>query len=98
MLAKDNKDIEKAVEKLKYVSADDVERFRIDQIEKARMDYDARMKMNYDQGREEGREEGKEEAVTEMVLKLIGRIDDDELSKVSGLSLDEIRILRNQKN
>jgi len=39
MLANENQDIKKAVEKLEYVSSDRDERFRIDQIDKARIDH-----------------------------------------------------------
>ncbi len=73
MLAKKNKDIEKAVEKLKYVSADENVRSQIRQIEKERMDYEAGLKYSHDKGVEEGiiegikegREEGREEGIKE---------------------------------
>ncbi len=110
MLAKDNKDIEKAVEKLKYVTADDIERFRIDQIEKARMDYAARMRQNYRRGKEEGLAEGLEQGIQQgiergiekgarlakfdMAKALIGKIDDSEIIDLIGISQDELDELK----
>ena len=94
MLSKENKDIEKAVEKLKYVSADEIERYRIDQIEKARMDYQSQMQGNYDRGHEEGMEFGARKKAVEIAMGLLDDFDDERISKITGLTKKEIGELR----
>jgi predicted transposase/invertase (TIGR01784 family) len=57
MLANKNEAMHKVVEKLKYVTADDITRFQYDQRQKAELDYYAEIKRNREVGREEGIEE-----------------------------------------
>jgi hypothetical protein len=52
MLANKNEAMHKVVEKLKYVSADDITRFQYDQRQKAELDYYAEIKRNREVGRE----------------------------------------------
>ena len=72
MLANENQDIKKAVEKLEYVSSDRDERFRIDQ----------------------GIEEGIELEKQEMAKSLLQMLDDDQISRVTKLSIEEIGRIR----
>ena len=71
MLANENKDISRAVEKLVYVSADDKERFRIDQIE-----------------------QGAKEKTIEIAKSLLEKFDDQKISEVTGLKIEEVIELR----
>ncbi len=98
MLSEENKYIEKAVKKLAYVSADESERFKIEQIEKARMDYESELKVNYDRGLEQGIELGKEagarEKAVEFAKAILADYDDEKLSVLTGLSVEEVAGLR----
>ena len=60
MLKEKDETLEKAVEKLKYVSADDIIRFEYDQRKKARLDYASDIAG--------AKEEGREEVAKEMIL------------------------------
>lgn len=98
MLTNENEDIKKAVDKLEYVSADRNERYRIAQIEKARIDHLAEMAANrddgYSEGLEVGIEQGIEQGKIEMAKSLLSVLDDEHISKASGLTLEEVRCLR----
>ncbi len=58
MLANENEDIKRVVEKLEYVSLDRDERFRIDQIDKSRIDQLAENAANREEGFNQGIEQG----------------------------------------
>ena len=61
MLAKQSPVMEKAVQKLVHVSAEELVRYEMDMREKAELDYRSAMADSYDDGRQEGRQEGAEE-------------------------------------
>ncbi|MDA3845406.1 MAG: PD-(D/E)XK nuclease family transposase [Vallitaleaceae bacterium] len=109
MLANENQDIKKAVEKLEYVSSDRDERFRIDQIDKARIDHLAENAANREEGFkdgivigiergiEQGIEEGIEQEKIKIAKSLLEVLDDEQISKSTHLTLGEIKKLRNEE-
>jgi predicted transposase/invertase (TIGR01784 family) len=81
MVAKEDPILEKAVNKLLYVSADEKLRYELHMREKAELDYWSAMATNYDKGKAEGieqgigqgREQGKEEKAYEAALRALRR-------------------------
>ena len=49
------------------------------------------------EGREEGREEGRKEAMQVAARQLLDRLDDETISQITGLSIEEIRNLRSNR-
>jgi len=52
--------------------------------------------MRVEEGREEGREEGKKEKAVEIAKNLLDVLDDETIAKKTGLSIEEIRELRDR--
>lgn len=102
MLALKNGTINKAVETLKYVSADDVIRFEYDQRRKAKLDHAAEMAEKLEEGIEIGREEGREEgemkkAVVTAKTALEEGLPIELISKLTGLGIEKIEELKNSE-
>jgi len=94
MLARENQDIKKAVEILEYVSSDRNERFRIDQIDKARRDHLAENAANREEGFKEGIEVGIEREKLAIAKNLIDILDNETISKKTGLTIEQVQALR----
>ena len=103
----EDKDIEKAIKTLDYISTNDEERLIIDKIIEGRNDYYSAKNIAREEGREEGLKEGKEEGLKEgkeeglkegkieiakNMLKL--NIDINIISQSTGLSVEEINKLK----
>jgi len=95
MLAQRNETIDKAVETLKYVSADDIIRFEYDQRRKAKLDHAAELAEKLEEGREEGEMkkalETAKTALTEgLPIELIAKLTGLEIVKIEELKNSEI--------
>ena len=84
MLAEKNETLNKAVEKLKYVSADDIIRFEYDQRRKARLDYASDMAG------------ARKEQKIEIAKNLLDVLDEEIIAIKTGLSIDEVRKLKEE--
>jgi predicted transposase/invertase (TIGR01784 family) len=102
MLAKKNNKMAKAVERLKYVSTNEEERFRIAQLEKGRNDYYAGLRKSYDDGLEQGIEQGLEQGIERghveerhlIAKSLLNKSLPIELiAETTGLSIDEVKAI-----
>ena len=98
----EDKDIEKAIKTLDYISTNDEERLIIDKIIEGRNDFYSAKNIAREEGREEGLKEGKEEGLKEGEKKgkieiaknmLKEGLDVNLISKLSGLSVKEIEEL-----
>ena len=99
LLAENDKEMSKVVEKLRYVSADDVTRFEYDQRHKAEMDHYARIKRNRDEGIEEGRQQGREEGAKQkskiIAYKLLQKnMPIHEIIETTDLSEEEVEEIK----
>lgn len=90
MLAVNNEEMHKVVEKLQYVSADDITRFQYDQRQKAEYDYYADMKASKDEGEAKGREESR----VEIAKNLLDVLDNETIAKKTGLTVEQVQRLR----
>ena len=102
MLAKRDPMMEKAIQRLVYVSADEKLRYEMAMREKAELDYYNDMTGSFDKGKEEGleeglelgrekgREEGREEARLEDAKSLLGILDIQTIAQKLRLSTEEI--------
>ncbi|MCL2166140.1 MAG: Rpn family recombination-promoting nuclease/putative transposase [Clostridiales bacterium] len=102
MLAKRDPMMEKAIQQLVYVSADEKLRYEMAMREKAELDYYNDMTGSFDKGKEEGleeglelgrekgREEGREEARLEDAKSLLGILDIQTIAQKLRLSTEEI--------
>jgi len=52
------------------------------------------IKVGREQGIKVGREQGIQESKVEMARKMLGVVDEDTISQITGLSLEEVRRLR----
>ncbi|WP_322744128.1 MULTISPECIES: hypothetical protein [unclassified Coleofasciculus] len=52
------------------------------------------LREGFEQGIQVGREQGIQESKVEIARKMIGVVDEDTISRITGLSLDEVRRLR----
>lgn len=88
MLAEKDKNIEKAIDKLIYVSADEKLRFEYEMREKAENDYHSGMA----EAERRGREEGARQKAVETAGKLKQKgMKDADIAEITGLSPDEIK-------
>ena len=105
MLAQHNPDVQKAVRRLVELSADDKARMIAEAREKNRRDAAAYAKDAREEGREEGRVEGREEGlaegerlkaveITRKMLKHSRPLE--EISEMTGLTIQEIQALQNR--
>jgi len=92
MLSDRNDDINKVVEKLKYVSADDEIRFKYEQREKARLDYFSDMSYS----KEEGREEGARSKALAIATSLLDILDVETIAEKTQLSIETVKELKRQ--
>ncbi|MCL2121275.1 MAG: Rpn family recombination-promoting nuclease/putative transposase [Clostridiales bacterium] len=102
MLAKRDPMMEKAIQRLVYVSAEEKLRYEMAMREKAELDYYNDMTGSFDKGKEEGleeglekglekgREEGREEARLEDAKSLLGILDIQTIAQKLRLSTEEI--------
>ena len=88
MLENQDPILEKAVNKLLYVSADEKLRYALDMREKAEMDYWSAMGTNYDKGMREGRQEEKYQVVCEMKNE---GLPDEMIARITKLPVDTVR-------
>ena len=88
MLANENPIMEKAINKLVYISADEKVRYELDMREKAELDYHSAMKSNYRKGEEKGEAKGKKEMIIEM--KNDG-LSEERIAKIAKLPVEKIR-------
>ena len=86
----EDEDIKQARETLNYISTDDKERSILDAIQKSRNDFYNDMTTAKEEGKEEGLKEGKIEIAKNM---LKDNVDINIISKYSGLSVEEIKLL-----
>ena len=98
----DNKDIEKAIEELEYISTDDEERAIIESIQSGINDQNSRETIARNEGKEEGLKEGKEEGLKqgkeEMARNMLkDNVDITIISRYTGLTIKEIQGLTNNQ-
>ena len=94
MLANADPVMEKAVNKLIYVSADEKLRYELDMLEKAELDYWSAMKTNYRKGKEKGREEGREEGIEKVAKNLLNvGVPIEKIIIATGLTIAEVEKL-----
>lgn len=91
LLAENDKEMSKVVEKLRYVSADDVTRFEYDQRHKAEMDHYARLKRNRDEGIEEGAKQ-KSKTIAYKLLQM--KMPIHEIVEATELTIEEIEEIK----
>ena len=102
-----NKELEKAIEKLEYISKNQQEKYIIDSFTDYERDYYNDLNYEKQEGIKEGLEKGKEEGLKEGLDKglkegkiemaknmLKDNVDINIISKYSGLSIDEIKNLK----
>ena len=90
----EDKDIEKAIKTLDYISTNDEERLIIDKIIEGRNDFYSAKNIAREEGREEGREKGLKEKSIEIAKNMLKEgLDVNLISKLSGLSVKEIEEL-----
>ena len=99
MLANENPIMEKAVNKLIYVSADEQLRYELDMREKAELDYWSAIGTSYDRGEAKGIEEGIEKGEKKKAYEVANNalkmgLAVDETSKLTGLTPEEVEKLR----
>lgn len=90
MLAVNNEDMHKVVEKLQYVSADDVMRFQYDQRQKAELDYYADLKASREEGIEKGETKALAKTAVRLLTKKFGIIPEEIKTKI--IKLDTITL------
>ena len=90
MLAKRDPMMEKAIQRLVYVSAEEKLRYEMAMREKAELDYYNEMLESFDKGKEEGLEKGREEARLEDAKSLLDILDIQTIAQKLGLSTEEI--------
>ena len=90
MLAKRDPMMEKAIQRLVYVSAEEKLRYEIAMREKAELDYYNEMLGSFDKGKEEGLEKGREEARLEAAKSLLGILDIQTIAQRLRLNAGEI--------
>ena len=94
----EDKDIEKAIKTLDYISTNDEERLIIDKIIEGRNDYYSAKNIAREEGREEGLKEGLDKGLKEGKIEIAKNmlkegLDINLISKLSGLSVKEIEEL-----
>jgi predicted transposase/invertase (TIGR01784 family) len=97
------KEINDAMETLKYISADPETRAIADLRQKTINDRNSEMTVAREEGRVEGeargKAEGKAEEKKETACKMLKKgIDLEDISEFTGLSIDEIKKLKNDGN
>ena len=86
-----NEEIKKAKEQLDKISQDKKERRLAELREKAIKDEMAIRDSGYNEGRKEGLEEGLKEGIKKTAKNMLEmKIDKETISKVTGLTMDEI--------
>ena len=91
----EDKDIEKAIKTLDYISTNDEERLIIDKIIEGRNDYYSAKNIAREEGREEGLKEGEKNKSIEIAKNMLkDNVDINIISKYSGLSVEEINKLK----
>ena len=90
----EDKDIEKAIKTLDYISTNDEERLIIDKIIEGRNDFYSAKNIAKEEGREEGLKEGEKKGKIEIAKNMLKEgLDVNLISKLSGLSVKEIEEL-----
>ena len=89
-----NKDIEKAVEELEYISTDDEERAIIEAIQSGINDQNSRETIARNEGKQEGLREGEINKAREMAKNMLkDNVSINTISKYTGLTINEIQEL-----
>ena len=97
MAAKTSPDIAQAVGVIMELSEDEQTRLLAEAREKYRRDEVARRKYAFQTGKQEGRQEGRQEERQDMARRLLLEKDPiEKVAKVTGLSLDEVKILASE--
>jgi predicted transposase/invertase (TIGR01784 family) len=90
MVVKENPILEKAANKLVYVSADEQLKYALDMREAAELDYGDRMATIREEGLEQGLKQGKQEMI--IAMKREG-LDNETIAKIAKLPIEEIQEL-----
>ena len=94
MLENQDPILEKAVNKLLYVSADEKLRYELEMREKAEMDYWSAMGTNYEKGVQAGIQQGVRESILCIAKNLLDAGDSvEKIVKITGLTRDEVEKL-----
>ncbi|MET0115469.1 MAG: transposase, partial [Limnospira maxima] len=73
----------------------------LEELERREMfiyDQQGAIALGLQQGRQQGREEGREEAKRETARNLLGQLNDETIAQATGLSLEEIATLREERS
>ena len=92
----ENQNIKEAKEELDKISQDDILRRMALKAELERMDQEQRLYEAKRDGKAEGRTEGRLDGIKETALKMLEeKIDIELISKITGLTEEEIKLLKN---
>ncbi len=95
-IMEENQDIKEAKEELDKISQDDILRRMALKAELERMDQEQRLYEAKRDGKAEGRTEGRLDGIKETALKMLEeKIDIELISKITGLTEEEIKLLKN---
>ena len=95
-IMEENQDIKEAKEELDKISQDDRLRRMALKAELERMDQEQRLYEAKRDGKAEGRTEGRLDGIKETALKMLEeKIDIELISKITGLTEEEIKLLKN---
>ena len=89
MIAKQDRDIEKAYEMLEIMSKSKEKRMAYEARQAEIMDQRTREKI----AKEQGIKQGKEKKAKEIAKALLGLLDDESISEKTGLTIEEIKSL-----
>ena len=97
MAVKENEKIAKASQEWEYLRGDEAVKRMAFLKEKWERDWNSSMRSAKEIGMEKGIKEGKREGKKEIAIKMISeKIDEEIISKVTNLSLEEIKNLKNE--
>ena len=93
MIAKQDRDIEKAYEMLQIMSKSKEKRMAYEARQAEIMDQRTREKIAKEQGIQQGIKRGEQKKAKEIAKALLGILDDESISEKTGLTIEEIKSL-----
>ena len=93
MIAKQDRDIEKAYEMLEIMSKSKEKRMAYEARQAEIMDQRTREKIAKEQGIQQGIKRGEQKKAKEIAKALLGILDDESISEKTGLTIEEIKSL-----
>ena len=93
VIAKQDRDIEKAYEMLEIMSKSKEKRMAYEARQAEIMDQRTREKIAKEQGIQQGIKQGEQKKAKEIAKALLGILDDESISEKTGLTIEEIKSL-----